>query len=139
VSLEGFSREYHRNDSLESFSGVCLWRDFLGNSRGVTLWRVFSGLFLWRDFLRYCGVSLEGFSREYQRGDSLESFSGVFLWRDVLRYHTACVTGRCISGIPEITIVGPHFFDAAVKKTRNKSGQRSSLPAAHRDVNKPDC
>ena len=83
-------------------------------------------------------ASLEGFSREYQRGDSLESFSGVFLWRDVLRYHTACVTGRCISGIPEITIVGPHFFDAAVKKTRNKSGQRSSLPAAHRDVNKPD-
>ena len=31
------------------------------------------------------------------------------------------------------------FFDAAVKKTRNKSGQRSSLPAAHRDVNKPEC
>ena len=65
-----FSREYHRNDSLESFSGVCLWRDLLGNSRGVTLWRVFSGLFLWRDFLRYCGVSLEGFSGEYQRGIS---------------------------------------------------------------------
>ena len=137
----------------------------------MTLWRVFSGLFLWRDFLRYCGVSLEGFSREYQRDDSLESFSGVCLWKDFieyccvslerfsenirgmplwkvslgcvsegrLRYHTACVTGRCISGIPEITIVGPHFFDAAVKKTRNKSGQRSSLPAAHRDVNKPEC
>ena len=65
---------------------------------------------LWRDFLGYCGVSLEGFSREYQRSDSLESFSGVFLWRDVLRYHTACVTGRCISGIPESAIVEPHFF-----------------------------
>ena len=55
-------------------------------------------------------MSLEGFSREYQRGDSLESFSGVCLWRDALRHHTACVTGRCISGIPELTIVGPHFF-----------------------------
>jgi hypothetical protein len=67
-------------------------------------------------------VSLEGFSREHQRGDSLESFSGVCLWRDALRYHTACVTGRCLSEISEITIVGPHFFDAAFKKTRNESG-----------------
>ena len=43
VSLEGFSREYQRGDSLESFSGVCLWRDFLGNIRGVTLGRVSQG------------------------------------------------------------------------------------------------
>ena len=84
MSLEGFAREYQRGDSLESFSGVCLWRDFLGNIRGMT--------------------------SEYQRGDSLESFSGVCLWRDALRCHTACVTGRCISGIPELTIVGPHLF-----------------------------
>jgi hypothetical protein len=39
-SLEGFSREYHRGDSLESFSGVCLWQELLRNIRGVTLWRV---------------------------------------------------------------------------------------------------
>ena len=81
----------------------------------------------WKDFLRISEGCL----------------SGKFLWgvspKDGLRYHTACVTGRCISGIPELTLVGPHFFDAAVKKTRNKSGQRSSLPAAHRDVNKPEC
>ena len=31
------------------------------------------------------------------------------------------------------------FFDAAVKNTRNKNGHRSSLPAAHKDVNKPEC
>ena len=42
-SLEGFSREYQRGDSLESFSGVCLWRDFLGNIRAVTLGRVSLG------------------------------------------------------------------------------------------------
>ena len=43
ASLKGFSREYHRGDSLESFSGVCLWKDFLWNIRGVTLWRVSLG------------------------------------------------------------------------------------------------
>ena len=34
-----------------------------------------------KDFygMRHCGVSLEGFSTEYLRGDSLESFSGVCL------------------------------------------------------------
>ena len=31
------------------------------------------------------------------------------------------------------------FFDAAVKNTRNKNEHRSSLPAAHKDVNKPEC
>ena len=51
MSLERFSREYQRGDSRESFSGVCLCRDFLGNIRGMT-----SGEFLW-------GVSLEGFYR----------------------------------------------------------------------------
>jgi hypothetical protein len=42
-SLEGISREYQRGDSLESFSGVCLWKDFLRNIRGLTLWRVSLG------------------------------------------------------------------------------------------------
>ena len=69
--------EYQRADSLESFSGVCLWRDFLGNIRGMT-----SGEFLW-------GVSLERFSREYERGASLERFSGVCLRRGSL----GCVSG----------------------------------------------
>ena len=51
MSLERFFKEYPRGDSRESFSGVCLWRDFLENIRGVT-----SDEFLW-------SVSLEGFSR----------------------------------------------------------------------------
>jgi hypothetical protein len=47
--------------------------------------------------------SLEGFSREYQRGDSLESFSGVCLWKDFLgnirgvtlwRVSLGCVSGE---------------------------------------------
>ena len=51
MSLERFSREYQRGDSRESFSGVSLSRDFLGNIRGMT-----SGESLW-------GVSLDGFYR----------------------------------------------------------------------------
>jgi hypothetical protein len=47
--------------------------------------------------------SLEDFSREHQRGDSLESFSGVCLWKDFLgtirgltlwRVSLGCVSGE---------------------------------------------
>ena len=57
-SLEDFSREHQRGDSLESFSGVCLWRDFI----------------------ECCCVSLEGFS---------ENIRGMPLWKVSL----GCVSG----------------------------------------------
>ena len=86
--------------SLKRFSRVCLWKNFLGNIRGMT-----SGEFLW-------GVSLERSSREYERGASLsgallwgvslERFSGVCLWRDFI--DCCCVSlerfSEIIRGMP---------------------------------------
>ena len=44
-------------------------------------------------------VSLEGFSRECQRGDSLESFSGVCLWMDFLGNISGMTSGEFLWGV----------------------------------------